>query len=97
MHSGLVERLQLEADLRRTLDAGELELHHQPTIELATSEITGLEAAVRRRYLTRGLVSPAEFIPLAESTGLIRPLGQRVLNQACRQAEAWRADTPSDR
>jgi diguanylate cyclase (GGDEF)-like protein len=94
MHSGLVERLQLEADLRRALDAGELELHYQPTIELSTGELVGFEALARWSHPTRGLVPPAEFIPLAESTGLIRQLGQWVLREACRQAVAWRAGYP---
>jgi diguanylate cyclase (GGDEF)-like protein/PAS domain S-box-containing protein len=92
MHTGLVERLQLESDLRRALDGGELELHYQPTIELATGEICGFEALLRWHHPTRGLISPVDFIPLAESTGLIRPFGQWVLREACRQAVAWDAE-----
>ncbi|WP_433065908.1 putative bifunctional diguanylate cyclase/phosphodiesterase [Dactylosporangium sp. CS-033363] len=95
MHSGLVERLQLAADLRRALDAGgELELHYQPTIELRTGTIVGFEALVRWKHPVRGMISPADFIPLAEATGLIRPLGQWVLAEACRQAVAWGAADP---
>jgi diguanylate cyclase (GGDEF)-like protein/PAS domain S-box-containing protein len=90
MHHALVERLQLEHDLRRALEAGnELELHYQPTIELSTGELMGFEALARWRHPVRGLIPPVEFIPLAESTGLIRQLGSWVLDQACRQAVAW--------
>jgi diguanylate cyclase (GGDEF)-like protein/PAS domain S-box-containing protein len=92
MHSGLVERLQLEADLRRALEADELELHYQPTIELTTGTVIGFEALVRWRHPSRGLVPPADFIPLAEATGLIRPIGLWVLREACRQAAVWDAD-----
>ncbi|MGI5241434.1 putative bifunctional diguanylate cyclase/phosphodiesterase [Dactylosporangium sp. CA-139066] len=95
MHSGLVERLQLAADLRRALEnADELELHYQPTIELRSGNIVGFEALVRWRHPVRGMISPADFIPLAESTGLIRPLGRWVLAEACRQAVAWGMDDP---
>jgi EAL domain-containing protein (putative c-di-GMP-specific phosphodiesterase class I) len=93
MLTGLVERLQLEADLRLALDRGELTLHYQPTVELATGEITGFEALVRWRHPVRGLVSPLEFIGIAEATGLIVPLGRWVLTEACRQAVAWGAGT----
>ncbi|WP_432967770.1 putative bifunctional diguanylate cyclase/phosphodiesterase [Dactylosporangium sp. CA-233914] len=95
MHSGLVERLQLAADLRRALEAGdELEMRYQPTIELRTGAIVGFEALVRWRHPVRGMISPADFIPLAESTGLIRPLGQWVLAESCRQAVTWGFDRP---
>jgi diguanylate cyclase (GGDEF)-like protein/PAS domain S-box-containing protein len=92
MHTGLVERLQLESDLRRAVDTPELELHYQPTIELATGALIGFEALARWRHPVRGFVSPADFIPLAESTGLIRPIGTWVLNEACRQAASWSTD-----
>jgi diguanylate cyclase (GGDEF)-like protein/PAS domain S-box-containing protein len=95
MHSGLVERLQLAADLRRALEnGGELEMHYQPTIELRTGTIVGFEALVRWRHPVRGLISPIDFIPLAESTGLIRPLGRWVLAESCRQAVEWSMDEP---
>jgi diguanylate cyclase (GGDEF)-like protein/PAS domain S-box-containing protein len=95
MHSGLVERLQLEADLRRALETDELELFYQPTIDLASGAIVGFEALLRWRHPSRGLVPPIEFIPIAEATGMIRPLGQLVLLQACRQAASWLADDPT--
>jgi diguanylate cyclase (GGDEF)-like protein/PAS domain S-box-containing protein len=95
MHSGLVERLQLATDLRKALENGnELEMHYQPTIELRSGEVVGFEALVRWRHPVRGMISPADFIPLAESTGLIRPLGQWVLRESCRQAVAWGMDDP---
>ncbi|WP_082772257.1 bifunctional diguanylate cyclase/phosphodiesterase [Actinoplanes sp. TFC3] len=93
MLSGLVERLELEADLRLALDRGELELHYQPTIDMTDSRVIGFEALVRWRHLTRGLISPMSFIPLAEATGMIVPLGRWVLEEACRQAMDWAAQT----
>jgi diguanylate cyclase (GGDEF)-like protein/PAS domain S-box-containing protein len=90
MHARLVERLQLEADLRRALDLEELVLHYQPTVALASGTITGFEALVRWQHPTRGLVPPDQFIGLAEETGLIRPLGRWVLDQACRELAGWR-------
>ncbi len=89
MHADLVDRLQLGADLRRALEAGELVLHYQPTLALSSGEITGVEALVRWQHPVRGLVPPVQFIPLAESTGLIQELGRFVLNEACHQAVAW--------
>jgi EAL domain-containing protein (putative c-di-GMP-specific phosphodiesterase class I) len=89
MHTELVQRVQLEADLRRALDTGELFLHFQPTIDLASGQVVGAEALARWQHPTRGLVPPTEFIPLAEASGLIRPLGAWVLREACRQAASW--------
>jgi diguanylate cyclase (GGDEF)-like protein/PAS domain S-box-containing protein len=91
MLSGLVERLELEADLRLALERGELALHYQPTIELGTNRIVGFEALVRWQHPTRGLISPLDFIPIAEGTGLIVPLGRWVITEASRQAMEWSA------
>jgi diguanylate cyclase (GGDEF)-like protein/PAS domain S-box-containing protein len=87
--AGLVERLELEAALRLALERGELELHYQPTIDLATSEVIGFEALVRWWHPERGMIAPLDFIPLAEATGLIVPLGKWVLEEACRQTVEW--------
>ncbi len=83
------ERHNLELDLRGALARNEFEVHYQPQVNLGTGEITGLEALVRWRHPVRGLVSPAEFIQVAEETGFIVPLGAWVLRQACLDATSW--------
>jgi diguanylate cyclase (GGDEF)-like protein/PAS domain S-box-containing protein len=91
MREGLVERLELESDLRAAVENGDLRLHYQPTVDLATSEVIGFEALVRWPHPTRGMINPLDFIPIAEATGLIAPLGRWVLHEACRQAVEWGA------
>jgi diguanylate cyclase (GGDEF)-like protein len=82
-------RRSLEADLRKALTQGEFELFYQPVINLRKNEISGLEALLRWRHPERGMISPAEFIPLAEEIGLIIPLGEWVLRKACAEAARW--------
>ena len=82
-------QLRLEADLQEALDRQEFSLFYQPIMSLASSEIAGFEALVRWQHPVRGMVSPQEFIPIAEKTGLIVPLGRWILREACRQLKAW--------
>ncbi|MDF2798218.1 MAG: hypothetical protein K0R85_962 [Devosia sp.] len=85
----LEARRQLDLDLRRAVEDGQLEVVFQPQIDLGTRTIVGAEALLRWRHPERGMISPAEFIPLAEETGLIVDLGRWILEEACRQAVAW--------
>jgi diguanylate cyclase (GGDEF)-like protein len=82
-------RRQLELDLRQALARGEFEVHYQPLVDLAANVVTGCEALLRWRHPERGMVSPAEFIPVAEDTGLIGEIGEWVLKQACTEAASW--------
>ena len=84
-----LERLALENSLRQALERGELELHYQPRVSLETGLITGIEALLRWNHPELGMVSPAQFIPIAEDTGLIVPIGEWVLHTACTQNKAW--------
>lgn len=89
MQTEELERLRLEADLQQAIQQQELHLNYQPIICLSTNQIFGFEALVRWHHQERGWVSPGEFIPLAEQTGLIIPLGEWVLQEACRQIKLW--------
>jgi len=80
----------LEHDLGRAIGRGELELHYQPKVALATGRVTGVEALVRWRHPARGLVGPGDFIPLAESSGLIVPLSAWIIDRACAELARWR-------
>ena len=91
MRTGAVRRLELEITLRRAITHGELRLAYQPIVNLRTGRTDGVEALVRWQHPTEGLVMPAEFISVAEQSGLIVPLGEWVLIEACRQAHAWHA------
>jgi diguanylate cyclase (GGDEF)-like protein/PAS domain S-box-containing protein len=89
MNVRAVERQFIEEALRRALEQHEFALQYQPKINLKTGEITGAEALIRWTHPTRGLISPAQFIPVAEECGLILPIGAWVLREACKQAQAW--------
>src|ERR1700674_5106165 len=89
MHARLAERKSLEADFRCALGRTDFLLHYQPKFNLQTGQITGVEALIRWLHPERGMVYPAQFVPIAEECGLILPIGQWVLLEACKQARAW--------
>jgi predicted signal transduction protein with EAL and GGDEF domain len=90
MNAASVERLTLETGLRRALEDESLELHYQPLVEVRTGRIIGAEALLRWEHPQRGYISPTSFIPIAEASGLIVPIGEWVLERACAQAAQWR-------
>ncbi|MCC0806208.1 EAL domain-containing protein [Methylobacterium sp. W2] len=92
MDAAIAARNVLELDMREAVRLGEFELHYQPIIDLATDTTSGFEALIRWNHPLRGIVSPADFIPLAEETGLVVPLGTWALREACREAAAWPGD-----
>jgi len=95
MHDRAVTLLLLETDLRRAIEREEIVPYYQPIVDLRSGRIAGFEALARWQHRERGLVSPADFIPLAEETGLVVPIGERVLNEACRQMTAWAQGHPN--
>jgi diguanylate cyclase (GGDEF)-like protein len=86
------ERVRVADELRLALKEGELELYYQPQVQLATGRVSGLEALVRWNHKTRGLLAPGAFIPIAERTGMVQPLGNWIFDEACRQLKAWQSE-----
>jgi diguanylate cyclase (GGDEF)-like protein len=97
MHAALLDRVELEQELREALRHDELAVGYQPIVELATGRVTGFEALARWTHARRGVVPPSVFVPLAEETGAVLALGRWVLAHACREAVRWQAESPDGR
>ena len=93
MYEQAVRRLDLENDLKRAAEADEFVVHYQPIVDLETGGVWGVEALVRWRHPRRGLLEPSQFMPVVEESGLVVPVGRRVLEAACRQARLWQGDS----
>jgi EAL domain-containing protein (putative c-di-GMP-specific phosphodiesterase class I) len=96
MHQRVVERLELRSDLQHALSLDQLELHYQPVVRLAGRDILGVEALIRWNHPTRGMIPPIQFIPVAEETGLIVPMGRWILETACHEAVELQERFPRD-
>src|SRR5262249_12424545 len=94
MHKRVVERLELQAELQRALELNQLEIHYQPVVRLDEQSDYGVEALLRWQHPTKGTIPPLNFIPLAEETGLIVPIGRWVLQEACREAVSLQKKFP---
>ena len=92
MHDALMERIELEDDLRRGIEEEEFTIHYQPILDLNSNKLMGMEALVRWMHPRYGMIGPMKFIPLAEETNLIVPLGKWILGEACRQVNEWRTE-----
>jgi diguanylate cyclase (GGDEF)-like protein len=97
MHARAVSRLRLEHDLRQAIEEKQFCVYYQPIIALATGRLAGFEALVRWNHPQKGIVFPDDFIPVAEETGLIVPIGQWVLEEACRRIKQWQIESPAHR
>jgi diguanylate cyclase (GGDEF)-like protein/PAS domain S-box-containing protein len=96
MHARALERMRLEMDMKRAIERKQIHLHYQPIVSLESGKLAGFEALARWQHNGRGAVSPAEFIPLAEETGLVGPLSSWVFREACRQMRNWQEHFPMD-
>jgi diguanylate cyclase (GGDEF)-like protein len=94
MYEQALRRLKVENDMRRAVEAGEFIVHYQPIVDLRTGKVWGSEALVRWEHPERGLLEPSQFVPVAEETGLIVPLWERVLEKSCRRAAKWQRERP---